>query len=243
METRFSPHIRPAPEGQTRTETIAISIVSRSLLLRDGLVSLLSKHLSLTLVGTYTGELNVTADLPNPPGHVVLLDSGIGRDLAMAQTRQWRSMSPPARVLVLELNDDVQAILDCIEAGAGGYTLQGASPADVATAIMQIRRGEAICTPQVTAQLFARLEGRKDTAFQPPAYAIPLTPRELEVLNCLAKGMSNKEIAAKLVIELYTVKHHVHHILEKLSVTHRWDAVRYARAQGWFTADIAYPLD
>jgi DNA-binding NarL/FixJ family response regulator len=243
METRLNPQVRPVPESQTRTDTVAISIVSRSLLLRDGLVSLLSKHLSLALVGTYTGESKVTANMPNPPGHVVLLDSGIGRDLAIAQTQQWRSISPPAKVLVLELNDDVQAILDCIQAGAGGYTLQGASPADVATAIMQIRRGEATCTPQVTAQLFARLEGRKDAAFQPPASAIPLTPRELEVLNCVAKGMSNKEIAAKLVIELYTVKHHVHHILEKLSVPHRWDAVRYARAQGWIMSNSTYPLD
>lgn len=220
------------PNAAQNTEQIAVSIVSNSQLLRDGLLALLAGHISLRLVGSYAGD-PIPDGFENPPGHIVLLDSGIGRDNSLAWTSFCRSLPEPARVLILELVNDIELIVSCIEAGANGYTLQGASPAEVSKAIQQVNAGVAQCSPEVTARLFARLAALGSARLPALAATTPLTTRELEVLDYVARGFSNKEIADALVIELRTVKQHVHNILDKLKVSRRQEAARFAREQGW----------
>jgi two-component system nitrate/nitrite response regulator NarL len=219
-------------------------VVSNSRLLRESLAALLAAHLDLRLVGSYSGSLPGGAALPNPADHVVLLDGALGRDAAVVWTRHWRALAPPAHVVVFELTDDADVILACIECGAGGYTLQGASVADLARTIRQVRQGQAECSPEVTARLFARLadQARQEPPGAPPDLTPPLTAREMEVLRYLAQDYSNQAIAAILVVEVRTVKYHVHNILEKLKLRHRWDAARYAAERGWIDAGPAlYP--
>ena len=226
-------HPSSGSQRSVRDHRIAISIISDNALLREGLAAVLQPYLNLTIVGSYPAETCCDPQLPNPTGHVMLLDSGIGYVEAQAVTRHWRNLHPPAFVIVLELVNQVDTIIACIEAGAGGYTLQGASPADVVEAIYRVCHHMAYCAPEVTAELFARLAAAKSTATRIPEIASPLTPRELEVLQCISDGYSNRQIAERLVIEVRTVKHHVHNILEKLSVKHRWDAARTAHEHGW----------
>ena len=220
------------PQLSAAATGVPVSIVSHSLLLRDGLVALLAPHIDLLLIGSYAPE-PPSILLPNPPGHVVLLDGGIGRAGAIGWTRYWRHLTPPAHVLVLELANDTDVILACIEAGAGGYTLQGASAAEVASAIHAVRQDLAQCPPEVTAKLFARLAALGGPKLQPPSLRPHLTAREREVLHYLAQDYSNQEIATVLSIEVRTVKHHVHNILEKLQINRRRDAARVAVEQGW----------
>lgn len=215
------------------SEAIAASIVSSSVLLREGLPAVLGSYIRLQWIASYPGLPVGAEPFTNPSGHIVLLDSGIGREACLEWTRFCRGRPTPARVLILEMVNDVNIILECIEAGASGYTLQGATPAEVAGAIVQVRRGLAQCSPEVTAQLFARLASLG--VRQPPRLpvSVHLTSREIEVLNCIARGYSNRQIADELVIELRTVKQHVHNILDKLKVSHRWEAARFAQEQGW----------
>jgi DNA-binding NarL/FixJ family response regulator len=225
------------PASRDDAEAIPLTIVSRSRLLREGLATLLCASDRARLVGLYADDPDAVTSAANPTGHVVLLDSGMGKDAALHWTRFWRGLTPPAHVVVLELIDDVDVILACIEAGAAGYTLQGASVAEVAETIARVQQGIAQCSPQVTARLFQRVAA---AGAAPPAVAgseSPLTARELEVLRCIAGDLSNDQIAAKLVLQLSTVKHHVHHILDKLEVRHRWDAVRVALDRGWLDRD------
>jgi DNA-binding NarL/FixJ family response regulator len=141
-------------------------------------------------------------------------------------------------VLAVELPDDTELILDCIEAGVSAYTLRGASAAEVAEAISGVRGNRANSDPRITAGVFARLAALADQTAHEPARATPvLTPRELEVLHHLSLDRTNKEIAVRMVIEVRTVKHHVHSILQKLKLRHRWDAVRLARERGWLDVD------
>jgi DNA-binding NarL/FixJ family response regulator len=214
-------------------DPLSISIVSNSRLLSEGLAALLGAHLDFEFAGGYA-----TGDVPNgeyysPSNHVALIDGNIGLPGVAAWTWRWRGCAPPASVVVLELANDPAAILNCIEAGASGYTLRGATGAEVAEVIRHICRGRALCSPEVTAQLFKRLANlRADRAESNQAGGL-LTQRELEVLRLIAANYGNKEIAAALVIEVRTVKHHVHNILEKLKLRHRWDAARVAVERGW----------
>jgi DNA-binding NarL/FixJ family response regulator len=210
-----------------------ISIVSNSYLLREGLLKLLSESIALQLIAAYTAEPIPTAHLPNPLGHIVLLDSGIGQALSLGWIHYWRALSNSPYVLVLEMSDDAEIILSCIEAGVNGYLLQGATPEEIAQTMQLVRQGQAQCSPQMTAHLFARLAALKSMKTPATSFTMPLTARELQVLNYIGKGYSNKEIALVLYITLRTVKHHVHNILEKLELSHRGDAVRFAVQQGW----------
>jgi DNA-binding NarL/FixJ family response regulator len=223
----------PLVEGNSPQEipAIAISIVSNSRLLSEGLFALLLPHLRLRLIGTYSSELHIRSPLPNPPRHIVLLDSSIGHVMAIAWTQRWRGLIPPALVLILELVNDNSLILACIEAGASGFTLQGASASAVAEAIKDVSCGVAHCSPEITAQLYARLASLTATITQ--LSVSPLTVRESEILQLVASGYTNMDIAAHLVIELRTVKQHIHNMLGKLNSRNRQEAVRFASERGW----------
>lgn len=226
----------PRADGaQSAREQVALTLITNSRLLRDGLLALLAPHLDVRLVGSFTGQPCPMAAPLNPAGHVVLLDGSIGQDSMVRWARFWRSLTPPALVLAIELEEDPPVLLACIEAGVSGYTLQGAAAADVADAIVGLQRGIATCSPTVVASLFARLEALgsdRGTAAPPPT---SLTHRELEILSYVNQDYSNQEIAAILVIEVRTVKHHVHNVLQKLKLRHRWDAARVAVERGWLT--------
>lgn len=214
-------------------QQIAISIISNSRLLGEGLLELLAARLSIWPLGIYRGDPVAGASLKNPPGHIVLLDGNIGRVASAEWTCFWRGQTPQAKVVILELSDDTELILACIEAGASGYALKGADPAEVAATIRLVAQGHAQCSPEITAQLFRRLAQLKTLARPEYPTTAPLTGRELEVLSLVAQGQSNKEIAEQLCISLRTVKQHVHHILRKLDLRHRYEATHVAAEQGW----------
>ena len=210
-------------------EPIHLSIVSDSLLLREGLLNVLRGHLDFSLVGTYPGDASADDSVPNPQNHVVLLDAGIGTDNALRRTREWHQRN--AWVVILELSEDIDLIVRCIEAGANAYALRGSTAAQLAETIIGVQNGEASCSPQVTARLFEYLALRHTAADM--AGRLVLTGRELEVLGLLSQSLTNQQIAEALSVELSTVKHHVHNILDKLNVRYRWEAVQYAQQRGW----------
>jgi DNA-binding NarL/FixJ family response regulator len=205
---------------------IHLSIVSNSHLLREALTVLLQTHHSIHAIKNYTGDADIISSITNFSNHLFLLDSGIGCEATIAHIQALRLQHPSPYVIVLELKNDSDLILDCIEAGAHGYALQGASSAEVIQIIEQVCQGTAQCSPEVTAKLFNRLAQTKTV--QESNTKPSLTPRELEVLHYIAKNYSNREIATELFIEVRTVKHHVHNILRKLNVKHRWYAAQLA---------------
>lgn len=210
---------------------ICISIVSNSHLLREALILLLQNHWSIDIGNSSTNDVDIASTIKKPLNHLVLIDSGIGQAAVMAHVQEQRSLQPSPYFVVLELKDDTDFILDCIEAGVHGYALQSASSVEVIQIIEQVYRGVAHCSPEITAKLFERLT--KSKTVQQSREKPPLTCRELEVLHYLAKDFSDREIATQLIIEVRTVKHHVHNILRKLNVKHRWDAAQLALKNCW----------
>lgn len=230
--------ISHAPKTDT-VSRIPVSLVSNSRLLREGLVMLMQPYLPLELIGDYDGEPIPPQRIPNPPGHVLLIDCGIGQLAAVAWTEYGRSLPGSPHILFLEMEDSAEKILACVEAGMSAFTLRGAAPVEVAEAITLVRQGGARCSPQMLAQLFSRLASMKALRVDYLVPLSPLTSRELQVLAFIARGYSNKEIALELVITVRTVKHHVHNILNKLKLSHRRDAVHLALQRGWIEGGSA----
>jgi len=125
------------------------------------------------------------------------------------------------------LTDEIMA---CIESGASGYVLKEASFDYLVDTIRSVHCGESFCSPQMTASLFSRIAELADERMPSKSHgSIKLTARELEIINLIAEGLSNKEISQRLFIETQTVKNHIHNILDKLQLHNRLEAVQYAR--------------
>jgi two-component system nitrate/nitrite response regulator NarL len=156
----------------------------------------------------------------------VLLDTGAADMLDLM--RALTTSAPTARVVALALPERASEVIACAEAGASGYVTEDTSLADLVLTIQAVARGELRCSPQIAGTLFRRVAAlAADSRALLPAPM--LTAREFEVLSLLDDGLSNKQIAHRLCIELATVKNHVHHILGKLQVNRRGEATAYLR--------------
>jgi DNA-binding NarL/FixJ family response regulator len=142
-------------------------------------------------------------------------------------TQTLRQDLPEVKVIILGMCDLTDEIMAFIEAGAAGYVLKEASFENLVEIIQSVHRGESFSSPRVTASLFSRIAELVGERI--PRSSIKLTPREVEIINKIADGLSNKEIAQQLSIETQTVKNHIHNILDKLQLHNRLEAVQYAR--------------
>jgi two-component system, NarL family, nitrate/nitrite response regulator NarL len=202
-------------------------------LLREGLAQLLARHDELTVVGAVADRTEGLACLTQSAPDVVLLDLGMPEGLALVAVIQEHA--PHVRVVALAVAEKEYAVLECIEAGAAGYIPRGASLQALVTIVRSVTQGETICSPRMTATLFRRVAEMTATSGGPAAAPL-LTQRELETLRLVDRGLSNKEIARHLGIEVATVKNHVHNILEKLKVHRRGEAAARIRSSRRFIA-------
>ena len=154
-------------------------------------------------------------------------------DLAMPDgihTIRWFAASGHrVRVVALGVHEaEEEEVIACAEAGVSAYVTREDTIDDLMAILASVSRGETLCSPKLTAMLLRRVRTLSlERAGRPHSQLIRLTPRETEVLRLLDEGLSNKQIARRLCIELATVKNHVHHILEKLSVHRRGEAVAW----------------
>jgi len=200
---------------------IRVLICDDHFMVRQGLATYFELQDDFEVVGeAENGREGVAAARAKRPD-VVLMDlmmpemDGLGALEALKGTG--------ARVIILTSFLDAEKALACIEAGAMGFLTKDIQPADLVDAIRAVHRGEPRLHPEVTKRLMSR-------ALHPssPAGKESLTPRELDVLRCLAHGMTNREIAEKLIISETTVKTHISSILSKLRLTDRTQAALYA---------------
>lgn len=172
--------------------------------------------------------------LAEAPADVVLADLGAPDDGGCGELRALVGRFPGLRVVVLGGSEDEDEYLRWVESGAVGYLLQDSSLDELREAVGRASRGELHCPPGVGFRLFSRLgdlaaERRRRQRVE----ALSLSPRELEVLEMVADRLSNRQIAERLCLSVYTVKNHVHRILDKLEVRHRKEAVERAYENGW----------
>jgi two-component system nitrate/nitrite response regulator NarL len=161
-----------------------------------------------------------------PPPSVALLDLGHPDGLAAAQA--MRDRLPAVRRVALGIREVEPDVIAWAEAGVDGFVSRDASLDDLMATVAAVAAGETLCSPKVAATLLRRvatLAGERHPAAAHP----PLTAREHEIVGLIDQGLSNKEIATRLRIELPTVKNHVHNLLEKLQVHRRGEAAAVVR--------------
>ncbi len=209
---------------------IRILIVDDQALFREGLRTLLSVQAGLEVVGEAGNGEEALRQADSLKPDVILMDLQMPVMDGAAATRRLKTQMPSVKVIILTTFDDDENVFEGLRAGAVGYLLKDTPSAKLVEAIRLAARGESFLEPSVAAKVvseFARLSPRPADAL-----AEPLSERELEVLRLVARGASNKEIAAGLVIAEGTVKNHLTNILAKLDVTDRTEAAVKARELG-----------
>jgi DNA-binding NarL/FixJ family response regulator len=202
-------------------------------LFRDGLVSLLEAA-GFEVVGQVgDGAAAVEAALRLRPD-AVLMDITMPGMQGLEALRKIRAEWPEAKVVMLTASDDETSLFEAVGAGARGYLLKNLNADEFVEMVNGLARGEAAMTRQTTARLLA---GLSQLARTHPSSPEDLTPREVELLELMVKGQSNKEIAQALSLSENTVKYHVKHILHKLGVQNRTEAAVQALKIGLLEGD------
>lgn len=205
---------------------IPVGIVQAGRLIREGVRDLLSRQKEVRVVGAFDDAQKVLAN-PVPGDHILIYDLATARQDGPAQILELHRRLPQAKILMFNVNDDDEAIIECVRVGASGCILQDATLDDLLMAIRSLARGTPHSSPRVITSLFsyvASLQAGEDRV--PPT---PLTPREEQILQLVAQGLSNKEIGQKLALRPQTVKNYVHLILQKLDVHSRLELIRHLR--------------
>jgi two-component system NarL family response regulator len=208
-------------------KSISIFIADDNRLLREGLASMLSEIEDMTVMGMASSGSQAMVQIKKLVPDVALIDIGMPDKDGLDVTQALHKDLPAVKVIILGMPDLTDEIMACIEAGASGYVLKEASFEYLVESIRSVQRGESFCSPRMAASLFSRIAELAGERI--PESSVKLTQREVEVINKIADGLSNKEIAGQLYIEEQTVKNHVHNILDKLQLHNRLEAVQYAR--------------
>jgi DNA-binding NarL/FixJ family response regulator len=206
---------------------VSVALVDDHELFRRGLRELLEEH-GFNVVGEASnGEDAIELAAAEVPD-VALLDISMPGISGVAATRRIRSDTPHTRVVMLTVSADEEDVNEAILAGASGYLLKDASIEAIVSGTHAAARGEAILSPAIAGRLLERVRAKELLAELPPEAHIRLTDREREVLQLIAAGKENAEIAAALFTSPHTVKSHVSNILTKLEVENRVQAAVYA---------------
>ena len=208
-------------------DAIRVLVVDDHAVVREGLRTFLSLQDGIEVVGEAADGREAVAAAERERPDVVVMDLVMPRLDGVQAMRELSARVPRARVIVLTSFLDDDRLLPAIRAGAAGYLLKNVEPAELARAVRAADAGEALIDPVVAARLVVALADADDHRDEQP-----LTAREHEVLDLIARGYANKRIALELGIAEKTVKTHVGHVLAKLGVADRTQAALYATRVG-----------
>jgi DNA-binding NarL/FixJ family response regulator len=230
-------------------EPIGVMIVEDHPLFRQGLRRVLEIEPDLEVVAEVDdGENAVTAAVELKPD-VILMDINLPKQNGLQATHQITAALEATRIIVLTAYHDDEQLFHALKAGAAAYYPKQVDPQLLISAIREVHAGnyvigeEVMAKPQVAAWLIQQFEELAGFADNPGEMFAPLSSREMSILQLIARGASNKEIARELKISRQTVKNHMSSILRKLAVNDRTQAAVLALRRGWIRLEDTKPLD
>lgn len=209
---------KPSPKAKIR-----ILLIEDNRLLRDGIAAMLNKRGEFHVVARSEDADSVRQlkRMKEPPD-VILLDLGLEREDSMKLMSLLREESSEARVIAMDILPDHADVIEFVKAGGSGFIIKNAPLEDWTRTIKAVAAGEKVLPPCLAPSLFAQIiEATLKSRKEIPAKSIQFTNREREIVDLIAEGLSNKEIAERLHIATFTAKSHVHNILEKMALSTR----------------------
>jgi two-component system response regulator DegU len=211
-------------------ERTRLAIVDDHDLAREGLKDMLLDEPDIEVVGEAANGREALLLCSRQRPDQILMDVRMPEMDGLAATREIKQRYPEISVLMVTMHENPDYLLEALKAGAAGYVLKDAPQEEVIEAVRRVREGESPLDPELAARLLKRLavQGAADMGrrgSREGSLVTALTPRELEVLELMRRGYSNRQIALELVISLGTAKNHVEHIIGKLGVSDRTQAV------------------
>lgn len=216
-------------EKQTQAELIRILITDDHAVVREGLQKLISTEPGMEVIGEAADGMEAVEKVRELLPDVVLMDMVMPRMGGLEAIQKIKEENPDAKILVLTSFSDEDTVFPAIKAGALGYLLKNSSPDILLSAIRDVHKGNSSMSPDIANKLMLEIQRRTNL----PLTQEPLTTREMEVLNLVAQGLTNQEIADQLVISEGTVRTHVSNILAKLHLANRTQAALYALREGY----------
>ena len=230
---------RGGPDRRNPEARVKILLVDDHALFRVGMRQILERETDFDVVAEAEDPRGAFDAAQQHSPDIVLLDLSIAAPGGIETTQRIKREVPSTGIIALAVGEDEDQLFDAIKAGAAAFILKDISPEDLVTIIRRVTAGEYLINDKVFARpsVASRVlkEFRELAVYGQEAAPIfaPLSPREVEILDNIAKGMTNKQVAYALSISEQTVKNHMSSILRKLSVNDRTQAVVYAMKQGW----------
>ena len=230
---------RGGPDRRNVGEITRILIVDDHALFRVGIANILGREPDFEVVGEADDSRSAIDRAIETSPNIILMDLSLPSPGGIETTQRIKRELPSTAIIVLAVSEDEDALFDAIKAGAAAFILKDVGPDDLVTIIRRVVSGEYLINDKVFAKpsVASRVlkEFRELAVYGQEAAPIfaPLSPREVEILDNIAQGMTNKQVAYALSISEQTVKNHMSSILRKLSVNDRTQAVVYAMRQGW----------
>lgn len=208
---------------------IRLLVIEDNRLLRDGILTILKPYKDIIIVAA-SGDSNSTlTSIQQLKPNVVLLDLGLRSQNSLHLVEMVRREFPEAKIIVMDLAPVQADVLQYVKAGANGFILKDASLNDLLITIRSVAEGSTILPPLLIDSLFSQIVEHAVREGKPMIKnAVKMTKREKEVIRFLSDGMSNKEIGKKMRISTYTVKSHIHNIMEKLALHTRLEIANYS---------------
>jgi DNA-binding NarL/FixJ family response regulator len=216
---------------------ITVLVADDQQMVRRGLRVILDAEPDITVIAEAGDGVEALDLVRHEPPMVALLDIRMPNLDGLAAARQVIALSPDTRVLILTTFDADDYVYEALRAGASGFLLKDAPADQLISAVRTLAAGDALIDPSITRRLISRFALAARGPESVPPSLEQLTPRELEVLRLVARGLSNVEIARELVIEENTVKTHVSRILMKLDLRDRVQVVVLAYESGFVTPE------
>ncbi len=207
---------------------IKVLVADDHLLVREGVCKLLELDERITVVGEAVDGEDVIQKVKELKPDLILMDLNMPKLTGIQASYQIKNLFPDIKIIILTIHDDEEYIFEVLKAGAEGYLQKDVSAEELRSALRMVFNGETLFPTSVINRVMGRQRRRKEENIEDI-----LTEREIEVLEMMAKGNSNRSIGEKLFISEKTVKNHVSSILKKLEVKDRTQAVIYAIKKGW----------